>query len=285
MSKEYNIKSLCLILKVSRSGYYKWLKNKDILNRYEINRRDLGKIIEDIHKRKPSYGYHRINVIIKREIGWVVSDNLVHKVCKILNIKSKAKHYKYKRPGEESIKYANKICGNWNTSRPFEKIVSDTTTIGFKGKAYDWTFYLDIFNNEIAGYDVRETMHGNGIINHKNALNNMLENKIKRGYKELETIVHTDQGSVYSSMSFNNMFIPYKVIRSMSRAGTPTDNPVIESKNGWIKKEMYIDFDINNYSTVQEFIDDIVWDNNNYRPSYALKYKTPIEYRSQLGFK
>ena len=109
MSKEYNIKSLCLILKVSRSGYYKWLKNKDILNRYEINRRDLGKIIEDIHKRKPSYGYHRINVIIKREIGWVVSDNLVHKVCKILKIKSKAKHYKYKHPGEESIKFSNVI--------------------------------------------------------------------------------------------------------------------------------------------------------------------------------
>ena len=48
------------------------------------------------------------------------------------------------------------------------------------------------------------------------------------------------------------------------------DNPVIESKNGWIKKEMYIDFDINNYNPVQEFIDHIVWDNNNYRPSFAL---------------
>ena len=60
---------------------------------------------------------------------------------------------------------------------------------------------------------------------------------------------------------------------------------VIESKNGWIKKEMYIDFDINNYNTVQEFIDDIVWDNNNFRPSYALNYKTPIDYKTQLGFK
>ena len=157
--------------------------------------------------------------------------------------------------------------------------------IYFKKKKYDWTFYLDVFNNEIVGYDVRETMHGNGILNHKNALNNMLNNKIKRGYKELETIVHTDQGSVYSSMSFNNMFNSYNVTRSMSRAGTPTDNPVIESKNGWIKKEMHIDFDKNNYTTVQEFIDDIVYDNNYYRPSFALNYKTPIEYRTQLGFK
>lgn len=272
-------------MKVSRSGYYKWLKNKVILNNYELNRKDLGELIKDIHKRKPSYGYHRINAIIRRETGWIVSDNLVHKVCKILNIKSKAKHYKYKKSGEESIKYSNRICGNWNTTRPFEKIVSDTTTIGFKGKAYDWTFYLDVFNNEIVGYDVRESMHGNGILNHREALKSMLNNKIKRGYKELDTIIHTDQGSVYSSVSFNNMFNSYKVTRSMSRAGTPTDNPVIESKNGWIKKEMHIDFDKNNYNTVQEFIDDIVKDNNYFRPSYALNYKTPIEYKTQLGFK
>ena len=32
-------------------------------------------------------------------------------------------------------------------------------------------------------------------------------------------------------------------------------------------------------------VDDIVYDNNYFRPSYTLKYKTPIEYRTQLGFK
>ena len=172
-------------MKVSRSGYYKWVKNKDILNQYEINRKDLGELIKNIHNKKPSYGYHRINAIIKRETGWVVSDNLVHKICKLLNIKSKAKHYKYKKPGEESIKYENVIKYNWNTTRPFEKIVSDTTSFWFKKKRYDWTFYLDVFNNEIVGSDVRETMYGNGTTNHIKALNNMLSNKIKRGYNEV----------------------------------------------------------------------------------------------------
>lgn len=271
-------------MKVSRSGYYKWLKNKDILNQFERNRLELKKLIEDIHKRKPSYGYRRINAKILTETGQKVSANLVHKVCKLNNIKSKAKHYKYKRPGEESIKYENLLKGNWRTTGPFEKIVSDTTKIWFKKKPYDWTFYLDIFNNEIVGYDVRESKFGNGTLNHKVALNEMLKIKIKRGYKSLETILHTDQGSVYSSLSFNKTFENTSIIRSMSRAGTPTDNPVIESKNGWLKKEMYIDFDINNYNTVQEYIEDIVYDNNYYRPSYALKYKTPIEYRTQLGF-
>ena len=56
-------------------------------------------------RKKKSYGYRRINAIIRRETGWYVSDNLVHKVCKLLKIVSKAKHHKYKYAGMESIKY------------------------------------------------------------------------------------------------------------------------------------------------------------------------------------
>ena len=80
-------------------------KNKGKLNQYEIDRRDLGELIKDIHKRKPSYGYHRITAVIKREISWIVSDNLIHKICKLLNIKSMTKYYKYKKSGKESVKY------------------------------------------------------------------------------------------------------------------------------------------------------------------------------------
>ena len=66
-------------MNVSRSGYYKWIKNRDILNNYEINRKDLGELIKDIHKRKPSYGYHRINYLIRKETGWVVSETIFSK--------------------------------------------------------------------------------------------------------------------------------------------------------------------------------------------------------------
>ena len=271
-------------MKISRSGYYKWLKNRNILNRYEKDRLVLKELIIDIHRRKPSYGYRRINTLIRRETGWYISDNLVHKVCRALKIKSQAKHYKYTKKGEESVKYPNIIKGNWKTTRPFEKVVSDTTTFKFKNHSYDWTYYLDVFNSEIIGSDVRESQFGANVLNHRLALQSMLDNKIKRGYADLETIFHTDQGSVYSSLSFNNILKDFCIARSMSRIGTPTDNPVIESKNGWLKKEMYIDFDINNYTTVQDFIKDVIKDNNEFRPSYALKYKTPIEYRIQSGF-
>ncbi|MCI8272142.1 MAG: transposase [Erysipelotrichaceae bacterium] len=139
---------------------------------YEIKRRALEPLIKDIHKRKPSYGYHRINAIIHKETGWIVSDNLVHKVCKILTIRSKARHYSiYKKPKEKSIKYPNLINNNWETTKPFEKIASDTTLIWFRGQRYDWIYYIDAFDNSIIGSDVKPFYHGVNMTNHMNALN------------------------------------------------------------------------------------------------------------------
>ena len=272
-------------MNISRSGYYKWLKTKDILNRYEINRRDLELLIRYIHNKKKSYGYRRINAIIRRETGWVVSDSLVHKICKLLKIRSKTKHYSvYKKTGKESIKYPNLINGNWKTTRPLEKVVTDTTMIWFKKQRYDWTYYIDVFNGEIIGSDVRAFLHCSNPINHKLALESMLESKIKRGYESQDTIMHSDQGIIYSSIALSQVHKDYTIIRSMSRIATPTDNPIIESKNGWLKKEMYLDFNQDDYETVEEYINAIIEDHNNYRPSYALQYKTPIEYRTQLRF-
>ena len=52
-----------------------------------------------------------------------------------------------------------------------------------------------------------------------------------------------------------------------------------------IVKEMYIDFNQDDYETVEDYINPIIYNHNYLRPSYALNYKTPIEYRTQLGFK
>ena len=92
---------------------------------------------------------------------------------------------------------------------------------------------MDLFNNEIVSYDIssqkgdRET--------YINGLNKLIEKK--KEYKELKMILHTDQGSVYSSKSFNELLPLYNITHSMYRAGTPTDNSQIEAINDWIKEE------------------------------------------------
>ena len=70
----------------------------------------------------------------------------------------------------------------------------------------------------------------------------------------------------------------------MSRAGTPTDNLVNETLNGWIKEELFIDFDLKHSNDVPNLIK-LYIDYYNYEmPSYSLNYKTPIQYKTESEF-
>ena len=260
-------------MNVSRSGYYKWLNHKGTINNYVKNRIASAEEIKNIHKHHSTYGYRSIAQNMRNKTGWIFSDNLCHKVCKT-----------YISRGEESVTYPNLVKGNFHASRPFEIVVSDTTILYWKGKRYDWTYYIDVFNNEIISSDMKTSRHGNGIPNHFNACKQFLEEKIKRGYKDLETIFHTDQGTIYSSKAFNKLLDNYTIKRSMSRAGTPTDNPIIESLNGWIKAELYKDFKIHQVEDIGIAINDYVKYYNTQRLAYSLHYKNPVQYRTELGF-
>ena len=56
-------------MEVSRSGYYKWLKTKDTLNNYELNRNEMCELVKEYHKKHPSWGYRHINRQIRVDIG------------------------------------------------------------------------------------------------------------------------------------------------------------------------------------------------------------------------
>lgn len=70
----------------------------------------------------------------------------------------------------------------------------------------------------------------------------------------------------------------------MSRAKTPTDNPINEALNGWMKNELYIDFDLQNTKNIHKKIADYVEYFYHERLSFRLKYKTPIQIKTELGF-
>ena len=119
MKSKYPVKMLCELLDVSRSGYYKWLKRKGKPNIYERDRQILTELLQEEHRKHPSYGYHRLAQAVINETGWLFSHNLAHKCCKQAGIYSLArKHRKYLKPGEESVKFPNLVKGRWSVNRP-----------------------------------------------------------------------------------------------------------------------------------------------------------------------
>ena len=102
---------------------------------------------------------------------------------------------------------------------------------------------------------------------------------IKAQYPDLEMILHTDQGSVYSSKNFNELLPLFNIVHSMSRAGTPTDNAAMEAINGWMKAEMFSDLHITSNESIDKEIDKYIVFFNEERPAYSLNYLTPKQYK------
>lgn len=107
--------------------------------------------------------------------------------------------------------------------------------------------------------------------------------EIKKKCPKCEMILHSYQGSVYASKAFNELLPMYNITRSMSRAGTPTDNAAMESINGWIKSEMFTDLHVTGKKPVKQEIEDYIHFYNEERPAYSLGYLTPRQYREKMG--
>ena len=284
MKGKYPIVFLCQLMGVSKSGYYKWKNRQGVLNRYEQDRQLLTKLLSEQHKKHPSHGYHMLADDVFQATGWIFSHNLAHKCCKYAGIQSKARKYRYKKKDdEENVEFPNEVNGNWNATGPTQIVVSDMTVIKNKGRNWEWTLLVDTFNNEILAHQATPVQGDTKPYYHCLEALKKLAGK-KNEEQTSQVVLHTDQGSVYSSQAFRQAHEHYNILRSMSKVGTPTDNAIIEALNGWIKEELYLDFSLETAEDVPKLLDEYVYYFNNRRPAAALGYKSPVQYKTEQGF-
>ena len=284
MKCKYPIVFLCEIMGVSKSGYYKWKNRQGKLNRYEQDRLLLTELLTEQHQKHPSHGYHMLADDVFQVTGWVFSHNLAHKCCKEAGIHSKARKYRYKKKdAEENVEFPNEVNGNWNATGPLQIVTSDMTIFKNRGRNWEWTLLVDTFNNEILAHQATPITGSNKPYYHCLEVLKKLAGK-KNEEQTPQVVLHTDQGSVYSSQAFRQAHEHYNILRSMSKVGTPTDNAIIEALNGWIKEELYLDFGLETAEDVPKLLDEYVYYFNNRRPAAALGYKNPVQYKTELGF-
>lgn len=275
LAGEYPIAWLCEAMDIPRSSFNSW---KHRMSNPSDRTKSLWTnvaLFEEYHAKYPSHGYRWLNAKIRLDTGLVVSDPYAHKCCKLAGVKSMARRRHYRNPGKPDRVFPNLLSSEMQLDGPLECVVSDMTSFWFVDSYYELTLYMDLWNNEIVAHAL-SAKRGDRMT-YINGLRDLLD------YKEMfpnhEMILHSDQGSVYASKSFNELLPMYGITRSMSRAGTPTDNAAMESINGWIKEELFTDFHVTQTGNVEEQIDAYICFFNEERPAYSLNYLTPKQYK------
>lgn len=277
-SEKHSVAELCSIYGVSRSGYYKWLRRHGKPNHYEISRQILDTYVSDIHAHYPMMGYRSVRDVLALEFGLVVSDPSVMKSMQRQHIHGYMRQRKNQPSGsgKEHVHFPDLLKRNFKAAAPMQKVVTDVTYIKHQGKWYYLAAYLDLFNNEILEWELSDSFD-----------NLLVMRPAERLLKRTEStphqvLLHSDQGVQYSSAGYCNLLTQYNAIQSMSRAGTPRDNAVMESFWGRFKDTLRKHFRYWEKDDLRPVVADCVLYFNFVRPVRKLNGKPPVLFRTEL---
>ena len=269
--EEYDTKTLCKCIGLSRSVYYYGINHPT--NKYEENNKLLDKEIKQIYDNsKGRYGSPKITKILNNS-GIKVSQKRVARRMKELGIRSitvKKFNHAGNSKTDDTKEYPNLLEQNFFAKAPSMKWVGDITYIYTKETG--WTYLaivMDLFDLKVVGWSYGLKMNDDLVIDaFKKA-------QINRGLNK-GGIFHSDRGSQYTSNDYENLLKRQNIKHSYSKKGYPYDNASMESFNAILKKE---EVNVSNYETfneaklaIFEFIEG--WYNNQ-RIHSTLGYITP----------
>lgn len=265
---------MCRVLKVTRSGYYDWLKRKP--SQRSLERQEIVLEIKRIYQQSNSiYGSPKITNELKN-MGWKVSRPRVARIMNIEGIRSiTCKKYRVvTTDSKHNYPIADNYLGrDFQASQPGSKWVSDITYIPTKQGWLYLTIIIDLYDRKVVGWSLSTNMTARDTI--------MAAWKMATINRPIASglLFHSDRGVQYACKEFAGTLQKIKVIQSMSRKGNCWDNAVAEAFFKILKSEMI------NHKTFKNILEAKVevfryiegWYNRKRKHSY-LGYLTPEQY-------
>ena len=282
-SKFYSvIKHLCDVAGVSRSGYYRFLKTKDLRKQRlseDILAMDI--ILKAFDHRGYKKGSRSIKMTLESEFGITYSRKRIQRIMRKFNIVCpirKANPYKRMAKATKEHKVVPNLLNREFKQEVVGKVLlTDITYLPYgKGQMAYLSTIKDASTNEILAYNLSDSLKLDIATDTIHKL--MANTNVKLSE---DAFIHSDQGVHYTSPIFQKLLKSNKLGQSMSRRGNCWDNAPQESFFGHMKDEI----DYKNCTTLAELqsvIDDYIYYYNNYRCQWNLKRLTPAQYRNQL---
>ena len=267
--EKYSISEMCRFFKVSRSGYYDYVKRMDI-PAWDIPLAE--KIRECQDECGKTYGYRRVHIWLERK-GIYRNPKTVLRVMQKYGLLSVIRRKKYRNYGDYLHKYPNLLNRDFSAERPNQKWVTDISYIHTKQGVLYLSIIRDLYDNSIVAYKTGTEQNINLV------LSTIKEAKRKEKVTA-ELQLHSDQGFQYTSQAYFKLTQSYGITPSMSRRGNPYDNALAENFFSILKTECIYRVKLQTYEEARLLIGEYIHFYNNQRIQLKTKL-TPQELRSQ----
>ena len=279
LSVEFPVKEICEVLKVSRSGYYRW--KTAIPSRQKMENQKLLVEIMGVHQHyKRRYGSPRITRVLKAN-GVVCSENRVAALMKKNDIRTRVK--RSFRPqttirAKEELIAPNRLKTMAIPQKLNAVWLGDITYIATEEGWLYLAGLMDLVSRKIVGWALEDQMPTALV---ECALNRALAQRTPTA----ELVHHTDRGCQYTSRSYQERLQSLKIQPSMSAIGYCYDNATMESFWSTLKTEALPETGI--FQTKQQaklcLFEYIEIDYNKKRLHSSLDYMSPEDFEAKLN--
>lgn len=281
MKGEYTVRTLCRLLRVSPSGYYRWRGRRPGVRRRGDE--TLKAQIATAHRKgRGAYGAPRI-VRELREQGTPISQRRCARLMRELGLKGKKRHCRKPRTTHSS--HGKTVPPNHLAKRPAPTGPNQVwiTDITYLRTEEGWVYLaaiLDLWSRRVVGWACAPTLHVALVLA-------ALHQALLRRRPQPGLLHHSDRGSQYVDEDYLRTLSQAGLERSMSRAGNCYDNATMESFWSTFKTETGIEETIPATRRQAELaaFDYIETFYNPVRRHSSLGYISPVAFENQQTLK
>ena len=275
MKHEHPIRSLCLHLQVSPSGYYDWQKRRLCPGLRAIEDQKLAREIQQIHSQsRQTYGSPRVEKELRKK-GRRHGRNRIARLMKQNSLCGRQKkRYRVQTTDSRHDQpiAPNRLAQAPRASAPNQLWVADITYIE---TGEDWLYLaaiMDLYSRKIVGWAMSERL--DTVLVLKALAMALLHRQPPRNL-----LFHSDRGVQYASADYRQALSQAGLIASMSRSGNCYDNASMESFWSTLKLELVYRRCFASHAQARtQIFDYIETFYNRQRIHSALDYLSPVDF-------
>jgi putative transposase len=271
-----SIERMCLLARVRRTGFYRFLKTH-VPRGEDTEVRSAIQQVALEHRRR--YGYRRITAELKRR-GMQVNHKRVARIMREDNLLAlQPKEFVANTDSNDALEVYLNLSRRMKLNSVDQLWVADITYIRVQAEFVYLAVILDGYSRKGVGWKLDRTLTSR-------LAADALESAIDPRHPLPGVVHHSDRGVQYVSPEYVAILKLHGMIQSMSRPANPYDNASCEGFIKTLKREeiyanKYHDLE-DLHSHIEEFIDRYY---NQKRLDSALGYQTPEEFEAQTGGK
>ena len=276
----FSISILCELAGVSRSGYYAWLKAAPTREARELQDKADFELILAIYKRRGyAKGARSIYMgLLHMNPPVVMNIKKIRRLMKKYNLFCpirKANPYRRMAKALKTSNYAdNLLQREFECYGPRYVLLTDITYIPYNGEFAYLSTILDAYTKQVLSYVLSDSLEIDFV---KETVENLIRDHGISLHKE--TLIHSDQGSHYTSATFIQIIEDCDLRRSMSRRGNCWDNSPQESFFGHMKDHILDRVkECTEFQQIKDIVDDYIDYYNNEAYVWELCMLSPNEY-------